>query len=167
MAAVRCRGLVRGETVLPSVWAFTSAISPPEAGDLDTCVFRQKHPPVPVESSQLFRPLIFQAGDKQQQLRQAWFPGFHSDVGGEDTKLLCNLALGWMLAEAGESGLNLSAPFDLDFDPNIAGKCSDWWTTKLGLACIRTSLTERSLVDRTPDMDELRGRLIHLKTVST
>lgn len=113
-----------------------------------------------------FRPLIFQAGEKEQQLRQAWFPGFHSDVGGEDTELLNNFGLAWMLAEAGESGLVLREPFNHDFDPNVAGKCSDWWTTKLGLACIRTSLPDGALVDQTPDEDELRSRLIQLKTAS-
>ena len=43
-----------------------------------------------------------------EKVLQVWFPGVHSDVGGGyPDKALAEVALGWMLEQAGEAGLDL------------------------------------------------------------
>ena len=48
-----------------------------------------------------------------EKVLQVWFPGVHSDVGGgyEDDKSLAEVALGWMLEQARDAGVDLAQGF--------------------------------------------------------
>ncbi|KPU61987.1 hypothetical protein AN403_6148 [Pseudomonas fluorescens] len=62
-----------------------------------------------------FQPTLWSQPPKDTQLKQIWFPGVHSDVGGGYQNCgLANGALMWMIDEASTAGLN--------FDPNIVGQ---------------------------------------------
>ncbi len=57
-----------------------------------------------------FRPTIWNS-QKSRDLKQVWFPGVHSDVGGgyepdSDGAILSNISLHWMIKEAKEAGLS-------------------------------------------------------------
>jgi|ERR1041385_3418033 uncharacterized protein (DUF2235 family) len=59
-----------------------------------------------------FRQNLWKPSDPKQDVRQVWFAGVHSDVGGgyaESESGLANISLSWMLQEAGKSGLLLDA----------------------------------------------------------
>ena len=63
-----------------------------------------------------------------QTVRQVWFAGVHSDVGGGyDDKKLADIALDWMLQEMAEAGLDLRSFFEsaADFDPRALGPAHD------------------------------------------
>jgi hypothetical protein len=109
-----------------------------------------------------FRPLIFSKTD-QRQFNQAWFPGYHFDVGGDNNKPLNNFALAWMLVAAAESGLLTAQLADFDFDPTARGLPSDWPLTKLGLNCSRKSLPDTHLISPQPDYYNLRMQLDDLR----
>jgi len=49
------------------------------------------------------------AAKQLERVLQVWFPGVHSDVGGgyDDDKSLAEVALGWMLEQARDAGLDL------------------------------------------------------------
>ncbi|KAI8375976.1 uncharacterized protein BYT42DRAFT_572960 [Radiomyces spectabilis] len=55
-----------------------------------------------------FEPTLMRFTSKQmdgQELEQVWFPGMHSDVGGQEiSSLLANHALRWMMTKAEERG---------------------------------------------------------------
>lgn len=61
-----------------------------------------------------------------KRIRQVWFPGVHSDIGGgyHDDDGFANLSLDWMVREAKLAGLDLRPGFDqagLDLTPNPTG----------------------------------------------
>ncbi|HEY9610420.1 DUF2235 domain-containing protein [Allocoleopsis sp.] len=60
-------------------------------------------------------PMVKHPDAKGQVLRQVWFPGAHSCVGGgsEDHRKLSDAALKWMIDSVGELGLGLE--FDLSY----------------------------------------------------
>ena len=119
-----------------------------------------------------FRPLIFQPGP-QASFRQHWFPGYHSDVGGGKGAAdgLATFSLWWMIREAFECGLRFT---NIDcqkhkagnalsiiqgLDPDQAGVCSDYLSTRLGLVWDRRkreinpspdALLDFSTLDRCP-----------------
>lgn len=105
-----------------------------------------------------FRPLIFKK-TRQRRFNQVWLPGYHFDLGGDQNPPLNNFALTWMLAEACECGLTVSAIPDLPSDPTKRGRCSDWLTTKLGLACVRARLPDAALIADQPNASEPLMRL--------
>jgi hypothetical protein len=102
-----------------------------------------------------FKPLIFKANG-QHTLIQAWFPGYHSDVGGDQTKPLTNFALAWMIREAHKHGLWLSSEPNLQFDPRAPGKSSDWPLQKIGVRCVRKHLPDAEWILPEPDLSDLR-----------
>jgi len=110
-----------------------------------------------------FRPLIFESST-QRRFRQAWFPGYHSDVGGEGNEPLNDFALAWMLAEAFDSGMSLSSLPNLNFNPNARGHSSDWPQTKLGLVCDRSRLPEIARIESQPSDLHLRERIARMRS---
>jgi uncharacterized protein (DUF2235 family) len=57
-----------------------------------------------------FQPMLWTEPERDQSMKQVWFAGVHSDVGGsypEKQSGLSKLALEWMLHEAAEAGLQL------------------------------------------------------------
>lgn len=75
-----------------------------------------------------FRP-TFWTGDPTpgQDVKQVWFAGVHSDVGGGyPDKRLAEVPLAWMLNEAAKAGLDLRPGFEDDpLDPDPAGPMHD------------------------------------------
>jgi len=73
------------------------------------------------EDRNSFRPILWsRSADWRGRLEQAWFPGAHSDVGGEvrtypDARPLANFALNWMLRRADRCGLHLPAGWQARF----------------------------------------------------
>jgi uncharacterized protein (DUF2235 family) len=73
------------------------------------------------EHREPYRATLWEPADADhvgQRVEQAWFPGAHADIGGgyADDRRLADLALHWMHARAGETGLGL-APVDLGASP--------------------------------------------------
>ena len=55
-----------------------------------------------------------------QTIRQVWFAGVHSDVGGSyQEKGLSNVALRWMLQQAGNAGMKLKDNWDETLEPGL------------------------------------------------
>jgi len=113
-----------------------------------------------------FQPLIFRSTN-QRQFRQAWFPGFHFDVGGDDNAPLNNFALVWMLAASSQSGLSFSDLGEYDFDADAPGRCSDWPLTRVGIVCSRRGLPDLELISPQPDAADLRSEFERLRGRST
>lgn len=69
-----------------------------------------------------FEPTIWMPRENLD-LKQVWFPGVHSDVGGSykpdsDGSLLSDIALAWMMREAGDAGLTVEAHLRRDLKSN-------------------------------------------------
>ena len=68
-------------------------------GTIPACVEQAIHALALNEERSQFEPLLFRR-DKGQSLKQCWFLGSHSDVGGGNRKLgLANISLAWMMAQ--------------------------------------------------------------------
>jgi uncharacterized protein (DUF2235 family) len=83
-----------------------------------------------------FRPTWWEKPDPRanitlpKHIRQAWFPGVHSDIGGgyDDDDGFANLSLDWMIGEAKLAGLDLRPGFEaakMDITPNPSGTMHD------------------------------------------
>lgn len=105
-----------------------------------------------------FKPLIFQK-TRQLNFQQVWFPGYHSDVGGEGNGPLNDFARHWMLEQAAKRGLKLSTPVSVPNFPTTAGKCSDWYTTRLGLKFEREKLKSSNLIQSFPTTPVVKSSL--------
>jgi len=121
-----------------------------------------------------YAPLLFSNGG-QATFEQAWFPGYHSDIGGDDNPPLNAFALWWMLREAYRHGLDfelikcpedaiggwhhgklgIKLGFMADIDSTAPGIRSDWITTRLGLRRTRMALRDAAEVARQPLLEEL------------
>jgi uncharacterized protein (DUF2235 family) len=71
---------------------------------------------------QLWEPEVL----PRQTMRQVWFPGMHSDVGGgyADTAL-ADITLGWMVAQAEEQGLRVYSDHEVELKPDPDGRMHD------------------------------------------
>jgi hypothetical protein len=96
-----------------------------------------------------FKPLIFKSS-AQDSFDQTWFPGFHSDVGGDDNPPLNDFACAWMARKAGACGLSLTEVPKGPFDPLSAGRPSDYLTTRLGIRSVRSELPCASKIGPVP-----------------
>jgi len=59
----------------------------------------------------MYLPMLWGAAEPDQDMKQVWFTGVHSDVGGsypETQSQLSKLSLEWMLHEAVQAGLNVN-----------------------------------------------------------
>jgi uncharacterized protein (DUF2235 family) len=82
------------------------------------------------EKRKNFKPAIWnqQAGSGDQELKQAWFAGVHSDVGGgypENETGLSDIALQWMLEKAKDCHLNCE---HIDMKPDPLAKLHESYT---------------------------------------
>lgn len=105
-----------------------------------------------------FRPILFEKGE-QQSFAQHWFPGYHSDVGGnkQNSLGLSSFSLWWMIREAYGLGLNfnnIECPRHLagnnlgvilNVNPEAEPTCSDYFTTKLGIRWDRQKKEKKNL----------------------
>lgn len=60
------------------------------------------------ERRSLYQPMLWEKPESHQDIKQVWFTGVHSDVGGsypEHQSGLSKVTLGWMLNEAVQAGL--------------------------------------------------------------
>ena len=70
---------------------------------LPDCVDRARHAIAIDEIRKDFRAEVWRAGNSRNDMRQAWFPGGHGNVGGgRSTDGLANGALKWVLSDATE-----------------------------------------------------------------
>ena len=77
-----------------------------------------------------FQPLLWNVAEPGQTLRQVWFSGYHSDVGGAvkevplGTKSISDIPLAWMMNKAVALGLRfdeqVAAEFELPLDSSYA-----------------------------------------------
>ncbi|CAE7213114.1 unnamed protein product [Rhizoctonia solani] len=114
------------------------------------------------ENRKLFRVTLFQPDPKKEHnLKEVWFPGAHSDVGGGDIKRvgLPNISLIWIIGELQTSCSlpishdNLEYPTDIQsLSPSDAYHDTPKWKrivdkceTRLGLLC-KTSLVHETVL---------------------
>jgi len=72
-----------------------------------------------------FQVEVFRADTGHASLKQRWFPGVHSDVGGGlGNDSLANGALHWMVNEATDAGLDVRGSFLDFFGKNAKGQAS-------------------------------------------
>ena len=74
------------------------------------------------EHRQDFKPTVWKPRENMD-MKQVWFTGAHSDVGGSyqpdpDGSLLADIPLGWMMAEADTAGLTLEPHLHASLNPN-------------------------------------------------
>ncbi|CAJ2864231.1 peptidoglycan binding domain protein 2 [Burkholderia pseudomallei] len=138
------------------------------AGHLEPGIDHVRHAVAIHERRWSYRPIIFERPE-DRDIRQHWFPGCHSDVGGgrDCASGLAAFSLWWMLREAHGVGLDLNhvvcpqhphgAALNViqAVDTREAPKRSDWITTRLGWALDRQNMPEASLVDGTPEFLDL------------
>lgn len=71
---------------------------------------------------------IYDLGKNGRSVKQLWFCGYHSDIGGGSNRLVTNIALKWMLVEAKACGLDVDANIiqNLSFNPAADLSKSSW-----------------------------------------
>ena len=76
--------------------------------ELGCNVIHARHAVAIDEKRASFSPTLWSNVQKRKRVKQIWFPGVHSNVGGGyiDTGL-SDIALKWMIDEAVEAGLNV------------------------------------------------------------
>jgi len=85
---------------------------------LHNCVKHARHAVALDEKRASFAPTLWTEVDNRPGVKQIWFPGVHSDVGGGYAEIqLSNGALNWMIAEASDQGLR----FRSDMASQITG----------------------------------------------
>ncbi len=78
------------------------------------------------EKRRHFQPSIWENKNSPdvQTIGQVWFPGYHGDIGGQDTggdRGISDLTLEWMLQRARDSGLNLKPEWGDGLEPDSSG----------------------------------------------
>ena len=97
------------DTVTSIGWAFSRKTLPHATTNPDPVTVRHA---LAIDERRAYYPQNVWRGSKGQDVKQVWFAGAHSDVGGsyEEAKSgLSKITLEWMLAEAAEKGLLLDA----------------------------------------------------------
>jgi len=142
------------------------------SGELEPGIQNFRHAVAIHERRWSYTPILFQRGLRSgQAFEQRWFPGYHSDVGGGNSAKVANglaaFSLWWMMREAHGLGLKLNlvtCPHHpggthlnviQTVDTSDPPRCSDWFTTRLGLNAERQRLPQAHLVDKTPDFLDL------------
>ena len=106
-----------------------------------------------------FRPSIWEETNfPNQTIEQVWFPGSHSDVGGQNDadRGISDLPLVWMLEHAKRAGLILRENWRRNLDPDYTGKIrkSDTWFWKIGAGdrpIPKSTEIHSSVIDRRDD----------------
>ncbi len=86
------------------------------------------------DERRVFHPVLWdQEIEARQTMRQVWFPGMHSDVGGgyRETKL-SDITLEWMIARATSHGLLIWPGSEVASSPDANGKMHDSRSSFIG-----------------------------------
>ena len=90
------------------------------------CISQLTPPPLPRVVSRLNRMLLEDAYSLKPRVKQVWFAGMHSDVGGGyPENELGQIALLWMVSEAIDLGLLIYEKHTVDLKPYAAGTMHD------------------------------------------
>ena len=93
------------------------------------------------EDRMVFMPCLWQAPDRPERVKQVWFEGAHSDVGGGYAETgLSDTALLWMVGEASRQGLVFDKPL---LDAYVDSKSEDVRHTSLKWFYRLSNLRER------------------------
>ena len=79
------------------------------------------------DERKIFHPRIWDVEiSPHQSLKQVWFCGMHTDVGGGyESSALSDITLKWMLKNAVEHGLRIFEKHNVPISPNVNGKMED------------------------------------------
>jgi hypothetical protein len=93
---------------------------------LSDAVLNARHAVAIDEHRQTFTPTFWTNVDSRLNVKQIWFPGCHSDVGGGFAQVgLSDGALKWMIDEAAALGLNFRPTADAQIKPDCHGVLHD------------------------------------------
>ncbi|KAF9890409.1 hypothetical protein FE257_006077 [Aspergillus nanangensis] len=90
------------------------------------------------ETRNAYQPILWdcaQGGNNnQQELRQVWFSGYHSDVGGgASNPRLADIALAWMVSQCTKNNqLSIDLEYFYDDDDSAKAQSTTAWDTRLG-----------------------------------
>ena len=111
----------------------------------------------------VFHPTLWERElQSYQTMKQVWFCGMHSDVGGGyPEKQLSDIPLGWMIQEAKNHGLLIYPGHEVPYDANAngvmhdsrgrigrliySGKVRSWNSNARGAPVVHESVTQRAL----------------------
>ena len=94
---------------------------------LSSKVEHARHALATDEERALFEPVLWdREALPQQTIKQVWFPGVHTDVGGGYEKQeLSDLSLVWMMGEAHDQGLLILPEHPVKLNPDADGHMHD------------------------------------------
>ena len=92
--------------------------------ELSECVKHARHALAIDDERRTFHPLLWDEKiGPEQTMKQVWFPGMHTDVGGGyPDRGLADIALEWMIAEATAHGMLIYEKHKVKTDPKPDGK---------------------------------------------
>jgi uncharacterized protein (DUF2235 family) len=95
--------------------------------ELSECVEHARHALAIDDERKTFHPLLWDAKTRAYQtMKQVWFAGMHTDVGGGYPRpALSDIALDWMVKEAEQSGLLIYPGHDVTTNPDPDGHMHD------------------------------------------
>jgi uncharacterized protein (DUF2235 family) len=94
--------------------------------DLSPIVKNARHAVAIDEKRQGFTPTLWTNVEKDERVKQVWFPGVHGDVGGGYGRTaLSDIALRWMMDEAKEKELLLAPDVENQLKPDPQGQLHD------------------------------------------
>jgi len=91
---------------------------------LSECVIHARQALAIDEKRMAFRPIYWKKQtDRRQSMKQVWFPGVHTDIGGGyPDHGLSDLTLDWMVREATQKGLYIYPDHKVVVNPNPMGR---------------------------------------------
>lgn len=94
---------------------------------LSECVIHARHALAIDDKRLTFHPTLWETEVSQDQsMKQVWFCGMHTDVGGGYPEQgLADITLTWMVREAKENGLAIYSDHDVSINPNPDGIMHD------------------------------------------
>jgi uncharacterized protein (DUF2235 family) len=128
---------------------------------LSESVIHARHALAIDEERKVFHPTLFEKNLSHQILKQVWFCGAHSDIGGGyENHQLSDIPLLWMMTEAKEQGLLIYDDHKVELSPNADGEMHDprsgirgrlfrkrvrsWDSNKLGPPMLHGSVSMRT-----------------------
>jgi uncharacterized protein (DUF2235 family) len=97
--------------------------------ELSDSVLNARHAIAIDEQRQSFTPTFWTNTENRNTVKQVWFPGVHSDVGGGYAQVgLSDGALKWMVDEASKLGLRFRPGVGAQLKPDSGGILHDSWS---------------------------------------
>jgi uncharacterized protein (DUF2235 family) len=95
--------------------------------NLSESVIHARHALAVDEERKTFLPTLWDTNIKSgQTMKQVWFPGVHTDVGGGyEEQRLSDIPLLWMIREAEENGLRIYDKHKVELNPQYDGQMHD------------------------------------------